>query len=256
MTLKNAAAAPPLHVLHIGKTGGTALKHALRQPAPSGWRLHLHPHAIPLSAVPEGEKVVFFLRDPISRFVSGFNSRRCQGRPRYHSPWSAAEERAFQRFATPDALGRALASEQPEVRATAVQAMRDIEHVRDSFWRWLVSPAELRRRSADLLFIGQQEYLAGDVAVLAGWLATTLQLPDDPVLAHRNPPELDRNLSETARDALLRWYAADAGALLLCAISPGSAASAAHSPARWPRRTAPRTPLAKHSPAVPICAAR
>jgi hypothetical protein len=53
------------HLLHIGKTGGNALKHALR-PYNTGGPLDIvfHPHAVRLSDVPVGESVLFMLRNP------------------------------------------------------------------------------------------------------------------------------------------------------------------------------------------------
>ncbi len=45
-----------------------------------------------LRNITEGEGIIFFLRDPTSRFVSGFYSRQRQGQPRYYSPWSSDEK--------------------------------------------------------------------------------------------------------------------------------------------------------------------
>ncbi|HUN22196.1 MAG TPA: hypothetical protein PK299_03575, partial [Anaerolineales bacterium] len=57
-----------IHFLHIGKTGGTSINHAL---APyyktDKYILVLHSHNVKLAHIPEGDKVVFFLREPISR---------------------------------------------------------------------------------------------------------------------------------------------------------------------------------------------
>src|SRR4051812_28297644 len=106
-----------LHFLHVGKTGGTAIKRALRsgqvRATPYG-RLLLHRHRFTLRDVPEDDFVFFCVRDPIARFVSGFYSRRDQGRPRYHFEWSPAEATAFATFATPEQLAGALAADDPE----------------------------------------------------------------------------------------------------------------------------------------------
>jgi len=60
-----------LHFLHIGKTGGSAVKYAISQHSiDSRYEIHLHPHVVRLNDVPKGEKVFFLLRDPISRFIS------------------------------------------------------------------------------------------------------------------------------------------------------------------------------------------
>ena len=84
---------PAAHFLHIGKTGGTAIIDVLRQYAQaSPYFVYHHPHYVRLIDIPKGEKVFFFLRDPITRFVSGFYSRQRQGKPRHNLPWSVDEE--------------------------------------------------------------------------------------------------------------------------------------------------------------------
>ena len=72
---------------------------------------------------------MFFIRDPLSRFVSAFNSRLREGRPRYHYPWREEERIAFAVFRTPDQLGSALSSDDPAQREQAEQAMRSIGHL-------------------------------------------------------------------------------------------------------------------------------
>ena len=110
------------HFLHIGKTGGTAVKHAL-EPFAAEFGIVLHPHGTTLSHVPAGEHAFFFLREPVARFVSGFNSRKRRGRPRYDYPWTENEQWAFERFATPDDLARSLSSPDPAVAEAAATAM-------------------------------------------------------------------------------------------------------------------------------------
>ena len=80
-----------VHFLHIGKTGGTAVKYALkRNLVNKEYMIYLHGHEFKLRDVQKGAKAFFFLRDPVDRFVSGFYSRRRQGQPRIFSPWSQA----------------------------------------------------------------------------------------------------------------------------------------------------------------------
>ena len=123
-----------IHMLHIGKTGGTAVKAALQKhPVTRRYVIFPHPHRVRLRDIPEGEQVVFFLRDPITRFVSGFYSRQRQGRPRIFSPWSAAEAEAFGIFHSPNELALALSSASRENKAAAERAMRGIQHIRDFF---------------------------------------------------------------------------------------------------------------------------
>jgi len=74
-----------VHFLHIGKTGGTAIKHAIgsAQASISGdgaglpCVVHLHRHAVRLRDVPAGERFFFFVRDPLEltmKVVAGFTA--------------------------------------------------------------------------------------------------------------------------------------------------------------------------------------
>ena len=213
-----SAARPPVHLLHIGKTGGTAVRHVLAPWTAGHPWLHLHRHPTRLADIPAGERVVFFLRDPERRFVSAFNSRLRKGRPRYDAEWSDGEALAFGEFPTPDALATALSDPDDARRERAVAAMRAIRHVRSGYWYWLGSPELLAARADDLLFVGTQEHLAGDVATLGKLLDLPLAaLPDDPVAAHRTPDGVDTFLGEVARANLRKWQARDHRAIAACA---------------------------------------
>lgn len=208
-----------LHVLHIGKTGGTAVKHALKPyRETAGFRIHLCEHRHRLRDVPEGDRVAFFVRNPVSRFVSGFHSRARQGQPRYFSPWSEAEAQAFRDFQTPSQLGEALSSSFAAEREKAVHAMRAIGHVGSSYWDWFETEAYFSSRRRDILFIGLQESLDRDFAELRErlGLGPDCALPTDEVAAHRNPTGVDRHLSLRARSNLRRWYARDFAFLRIC----------------------------------------
>lgn len=207
----------PLHFLHISKTGGTAIKHALRPLAPIE-NLILHPHHVPLSDIPAGERVFFVLRDPLTRFVSAFYSRQREGRPRYVEPWNPGEAAAFGRFRTPNELANGLSSISAAERKKAERAMRAIPHINIRYWDWLISPAYLQSRAEDILFIGLQEHLTADFAILRGLLALpdSVQLPDDDTDAHRNPASLDRTLDAQAVRNLKACHREDYIALREC----------------------------------------
>jgi len=198
-----------VHMLHIGKTGGTALKAALAHARPNGSRVLLHRHYIRLVDVPVGEPCFFVVRDPVSRFVSGFFSRQRQGRPRYNSAWNDIEREAFAEFATPNELALALSARDPARRHRAEAAMANIGHVRDHLHRWLGDEAYLRTRSGDILFIGSQERLTSDVAALSALLNISIDLPTDEVSSHRNPAHLNRQLDAESVANLRSWYRGD-----------------------------------------------
>lgn len=209
----------PLHVFHVGKTGGTALNHVLvEHAAVARYRLVFGGHKLTLADVPVGERFMFFVRDPLTRYVSAFNSRLREGRPRYHYPWREEERAAFAVFKTPDQLATALSSPDPDERARAEQAMRDIGHLNTHYSDWFGDGTELRERLADVFFIGFQERLDEDFERLKRELGLPedARLPRGDVDAHQTPAGFDTHLGETARANLERWYEADVAFFELC----------------------------------------
>jgi hypothetical protein len=175
-------------------------------------------HTGTLRDVPRGEKIVFVVRDPVSRFVSAFNGRLREDRPRYHYPWREEERIAFGIFKTPDELARALSSDDAEEQRQAEEAMGGIGHLNTPYSYWLGDEQRLLSRLPDLFFIGLQERLNQDFELLKRKLdlPPEAHLPSDETAAHRSPPELDRHLSEVARANLERWYADDIAMVRLC----------------------------------------
>ena len=207
-----------VHFLHVGKTGGTAVKHALREAPSRRYVVCLHPHHVRLRHVPPGDGVFFFLRDPVRRFVSGFYSRQRQGIPRGHFPWMPEEGVAFSRFATPAALALGLSSNDPAEKDAAERAMRSIRHVKSRYRDWFGDERYFLSRAADILLVGRQETLARDFERLKSLLdlPAHLALPRDAVESHRNPIDLDVTLDDAARANLERWYQEDYRFLALC----------------------------------------
>ena len=213
---------PRAHMLHIGKTGGTAMKDVFKARGPEQkgrYEIVLHRHATRLPGIPRGDKVFFVVRDPVDRFVSGFNSRLRRGRPRYDTPWTEAERVAFESFPTADSLGRALSSEDVAQRARAYTAMISIRHVRDSYWRWFASREYLDTRLDDLLLIQWFPDLTPTFAQLTELLGLpdSVRLPTDDLRRHKSPDTVDRRLSAEARRNLESWYGRDYAFIDYCA---------------------------------------
>lgn len=208
-----------VHVLHIGKTGGTAVKHALKPYRRTGrYVIRLHSHNVSLRDVPEGEYVVFFLRDPINRFISGFYSRQRQGMPRRFCPWSKDENMAFQKFATPNELAVALSSADKEEKNHALRAISSVEHVKSSYWDWFEDESYYLSRLPDIFFVGFQEDLSADFDILKSELGLPpgVSLPADDIRSHKTPGGFDRTLEEKAVENLKKWYARDYEFIRLC----------------------------------------
>jgi hypothetical protein len=210
---------PPLNVLHIGKTGGTALKHVLAEhEAGSRYQLLFRGHDVTLPDVPKGERFMFLIRDPLSRFVSAFNGRLREDRPRYHYPWREEERIAFAIFKTPDQLAVALSSADDEERAQAERAMHGIGHVNTPYTFWFPDEAAFRARLDDVFFIGLQDRLDEDFELLKEKLGLPEEasLPRDETVAHKTPVGFQSQLSDVGRANLERWYARDVGFVQLC----------------------------------------
>ncbi len=200
----------PIHFLHIRKTGGTAIIEALR-PVADSCGIVLHGHATRLSDVPRDHQVVFFVRHPLPRFVSGFWSRLRRGLPRHHYEWNETEVEAFRYFEKANDLAEALSDTDREAAMRARKAMQGISHVKNTYKDWFSGEQELDDRLDSIALVGLQEKLSSDFEQLKRLLKLpdTLSLPADDALAHRTPPEFDRRLSPLAVQNLSLWYAED-----------------------------------------------
>lgn len=203
---------PVLHFIHIGKTGGTALKHTLTGHESDGaYRIVLHEHEFRLGMVKPGEKAFFFLRDPVERFRSGFSSRKRQGRPRHYYPWTRAEAQAFTVFEDANDLALALSSQDGVRREAAYNAMRSIQHVADSYVGLFGDIDTVKAAADKILFVGFQESLDDDFAQLLALLDLDdrILLPEGVISAHKSTDSEKTPLDNQAIDNIREWYAAD-----------------------------------------------
>ena len=225
-----------VHFLHIGKTGGSAIKEALKRAIKeqdiyananklkdnteleikrlSGRfdQIILHGHGKTLKQIPESDWFFFCIRNPISRYVSGFYSRKRQGKPRYNIPWNIKEKRAFKHFNTPNELAEALSSDNPKIRERAKRAMKNIRHVKTSLSKWIINPSYFEKRTNNLLFILEQDTLSEDFKILLQNLhfKRELNLSRDRAVTHQaDTTKSDTTLSELAIANLNQHYAQD-----------------------------------------------
>lgn len=199
-----------LHFIHIGKTGGTAIRTALLGVYNDEYRFVLHSHDFTLLDLPQGDSAFFFVRDPLTRYVSGFYNTYRKGRPAYFQEWTEQIRVTFDRFPTPNALGLGLGSSDIEERLAAEAGMRCIGHVKDSYWRWFGSREQLCSRVDDIFFVGAQERLEADFSHLLQLLHFgNISLPLEGKKAHRSPGGEDKSLSDDAKRNLREWYAKD-----------------------------------------------
>jgi Sulfotransferase family len=201
-------------VLHIGKTAGTALFTALKEHnEKSEKKLMLHGHSYSLKMLwkkAPKRNVVFGVREPISRYISAFNSRLREGLPRHHTPWSNAERVAFSMFKTPNELAEALSAGDATRKAAAELSMWAIKHVNKPLAAYLGGVEYLKKHNDKIKFVYLTETFDKDFEVMRDILKLgDVLLPTDEVSAHRMPSEMSTALSEAARDNLRRWYEQD-----------------------------------------------
>lgn len=220
-----------LHFIHIGKTGGTAVKRALRRARCAYWReedapnvletpygrIQLHHHGFGMRDVPAEDYAFFCLRDPIPRFLSAYYSRLNKGRPGHYREWTDAERRVFEAFPTPQRLAEALAGTDGDERSLARYALRTIRHMRP-MTRSVGGPLQLRYRLGQVVYVARQETLDTDWEQLRSilLLPPAARLPKKPERAHRRDPSLDTSVGPDAVAALRRWYRRDYLLLMYC----------------------------------------
>ncbi len=207
-----------IHFLHIGKTGGTAIKSILQNYLETDqYYIILHHHNISLKDIPKGEYVIFFLRDPISRFISGFYSRQRKGQPRYYFEWSNEEKEIFETFLLPNQLAISLADKNSKNYKLSLRAMKNIQHFR-TYKNWYSSLEYFNSRINDILFIGFQESLDNDFIRLKQILNIheSVKLPIDEITAHKNPKNIDKYIDKKGILKLKQWYHDDFEFILRC----------------------------------------
>ena len=204
-----------IHLLHIGKTGGTSLTNMLQDIESKKYIIKIHPHEFSLKEVPKEDAAVFFLRYPLDRFVSGFYSRKRKGQPTYNVPWNSAEELAFTLFETPNSLAEALSSDDEAIKTDAIKAMKGIRHVNSHFKDWLVETDYLKSHQKQLFFIGFQEHFNEDVKTLYQKL-TGKTWNQEVIKSHQTSLSEDKNLSELAKENLSNWYREDLNLYQFC----------------------------------------
>lgn len=206
--------AEALYFLHIGKTGGSFVKHVLKD----GGSFTAEPrllipfgHNITAAHLPAGAHYLFGVRAPLKRFVSGFESRRRKGEKRAGA-LSRGERAAYARFADANALAEALSAAEAGTRAEAEAAMRAIRHVNEPHALWFPDRdrlgADLRAGRAHRL---RQEALNADLRAALeaeGFALTPGRLEARPRV-HTTPAAAKRVLSPLAEANLRRHYAED-----------------------------------------------
>ena len=237
---------PTIYFLHIGKTGGTALKWAMLEyrklivangesnnifrynkdatklsrrsiPSSSGNKSNilLCSHSSCIEDVPVGDKIVMILRDPISRFVSAFYHRR-----RMNKDHTEQEKQIFSHFTTPNQLAASQANPYCDKHKLALSALSDIGHT-NCVSDWYKSIEYFNSRVDDVLFIGFTETLDIDFENLKKLLHIPfgIALPKQHYQSNKGPRWVTneyKTVSEPGLTFLKEWYKQDIEFVNLC----------------------------------------
>lgn len=181
-----------IHFIHIGKTGGSAITSSIRKG--SSWAKNVyrenkivlvcHGHEFTFMDVGDKDKAFFVVRDPVSRFVSGFYSRKRKGRPKNNNPWSNEEHKAFTKYPEIQDLVRGLHNHE----SAAFESLSGINHVRTSYWDWFGNEEYMLKNWHKIDFILKQDSLSKFWLEFINYHELSLgELPSGSMEKHSNP---------------------------------------------------------------------
>ncbi|MDJ0641434.1 MAG: sulfotransferase family 2 domain-containing protein [Erythrobacter sp.] len=200
-----------VYFLHIGKAAGSQVKQIMVQvnAARSDVYFHALTHDVTLAELPEPSDYFFSIRDPISRFRSGFYSRKRRGRPLNDIAWTPHEETAFANFEHAADLAEALFAPGAE-GLKAAAAMKSIRHTAQDQIDWFALAGDIFTVRPPV-WVLRQEHLEADLKVLLDRLGIdfTPQARRDAKGAHANDYSGVPDLTEAGIANLKRWYAQD-----------------------------------------------
>lgn len=201
----------PINFLHIGKNAGSAFRHVARQVnrTSRAIRICVHGHEVRLAHLSPSERYVFAIRSPDTRFLSGFYSRKRNGRPLYQGVWSDHESVAFSHFEHANCLAEAL-FEDTSRGYHAFCAMKSISHCSMEQVSWFERSGYFLDLRPPVTIIRQERFEADlhDFLRMVGHTDPIELAPDD-MLAHRFDYSDTPPLSDKAMANLQRWYAVD-----------------------------------------------
>lgn len=200
-----------VYFLHIGKAAGSQVKQMMAQVNAQRRDIRLQglTHDVVLRDLPEPADYFFSVRDPVSRFRSGFYSRKRRGRPLNDIAWTDYEATAFANFEHASDLAEALfAAGEPGMKATA--AMKSIRHTAQDQIDWFALTGDIFTVRPPV-WVLRQKHFDADFAVLLGRLGIDFapEARRDATGAHANDYSGIPPITERGIENLRRWYAQD-----------------------------------------------
>lgn len=213
--------ADDIHFLHIGKCAGSQIGQIARQVNDQSTQRKIikHRHDVFLRHIHKDADYFFSIRHPVSRFKSGFYSRKRKGAPRMMREWSTDDTFAFETFEHATDLAESL-FEKSDRGFRAWAAMKSIRHTAQNQSDWFYTRGSFLYTRPPIWILRQENFDA-DLAVFfkranldlgAGKTAITSSAK----AVHANNYTDIPPLSEKARDNLMVWYAQDIAFYDMC----------------------------------------
>jgi hypothetical protein len=147
--------------LHIPKTGGTSINGFGKLLISKGYNFPtVFNHEWSVKDIVyhfSNIKLTFVLRDPLSRIISGFNSRLRQGRPTFNHMWSSNEASAFALFPSAEHLLDAMLSDEDYQKSSLGYAMKSIIHLKTNYAFYFRDTDYIESENSRFQLIGNME---------------------------------------------------------------------------------------------------
>lgn len=213
--------ATDVHFLHIGKCAGSQVAQIARQVnrVSGGRKIIKHRHDVFLRNINKDANYFFSIRHPVSRFTSGFYSRKRKGAPRLLNEWSTDDTFAFETFEHANDLAECL-FEKTDRGHKAWAAMKSIRHTAQNQLGWFYCRGSFLYTRPPI-WILRQEHFDDDLAkffsrVDLGLGDHKVKITSNPKAAHANDYTNVPPLSDKAREKLALWYAQDIAFYDMC----------------------------------------
>ena len=155
-----------VYFLHVNKAAGTSAIAGIRKYAANS-KTHIIvplPHRYGLASIPRKAKVALFIRNPETRFASGFEHSYRKGFPHYNTNWSKQEIEVFKVFQSFSSLIQSMSSDDQTLRSIALSAWKHVFHLSHPYRHYLATYLFLQKNIDRIVFVGEQENFQSDWA--------------------------------------------------------------------------------------------
>ena len=210
-----------IHFLHIGKNAGTQVANIAEQVNRVSASHVIVPqrHGVLLRDLPYEDPYFFSIRCPISRFRSGFYSRKRKGQPRIYSEWTPHDAIAFSEFEHANDLAESLFAE-GELGHKACAAINSIRHTAENQRDWFSCYGNFLTVRPPVWIVRQERFETDFKTFMSRAFpdidASAIDFTIDNVASHKNDYTDTPPLSDRAIENLKHWYAQDIAFCGMC----------------------------------------